>query len=133
MQSDLFPSENIQTLSSSFPKKMVLIDCETTGGKPSQHRVIEIGLLLIDDGQITDRWQTFLDPERELPPFITKLTGISPPMLVGQPHFADVAETLREKLKDRIFVAHNARLTMASSKPSLSAQASLLMPKHYAR
>lgn len=109
MQSDLFPSENIQTLSSSFPKKMVLIDCETTGGKPSQHRVIEIGLLLIDDGQITDRWQTFLDPERELPPFITKLTGISPPMLVGQPHFADVAETLREKLKDRIFVAHNAR------------------------
>ncbi len=109
MQSELFPATTIQALSPSFPKKMVLIDCETTGGKPTQHRVIEIGLLLIDDGQITERWQTFLDPERELPPFITKLTGISPPMLVGQPHFADIAQTLLDKLKDRVFVAHNAR------------------------
>jgi DNA polymerase-3 subunit epsilon len=109
MQSDLFPTTATQTLSPSFPKRMALIDCETTGGKPSQHRVIEIGLILVDDGVITDRWQTFLDPERELPPFITKLTGITPPMLVNQPRFADIAETLLEKLKDRIFVAHNAR------------------------
>ena len=109
MQSDLFPPNNVQALSSSFPNKMVLIDCETTGGKPSQHRVIEIGLLLVDDGLITERWQTFLDPERELPPFISKLTGITGPMLAGQPRFADIAQTLLEKLKDRVFVAHNAR------------------------
>jgi DNA polymerase-3 subunit epsilon len=109
MQSDLFPSGSDQALSPSFPAKLALIDCETTGGKPAQHRVVEIGLLLIDDGVITERWQTFLDPERVLPPFITKLTGITPPMLKDQPRFAEIAESLQAKLKDRIFVAHNAR------------------------
>ncbi|KZZ58336.1 DNA polymerase III subunit epsilon [Oleiphilus sp. HI0125] len=109
MQSDLFPTENVQQLSESFPKRMAIIDCETTGGKPQQHRVIEIGLLIVDDGAIVERWQSFINPQRELPPFITKLTGITPNMLVGQPQFSDIANSLYEKLKDRVFVAHNAR------------------------
>ena len=109
MQSDLFSASTKQTLSPSFPEKMVILDCETTGGKSEYHRVIEIGLLLVDDGIVTKRWQSFLDPERDLPPFITRLTGISPGMLVDQPKFADIAGELAEQLKDRVFVAHNAR------------------------
>ena len=109
MQTDLFPARENTTLSPSFPARLALIDCETTGGKSAHHRIIEIGILLIDDGMIIERWHTLIDPECLVPPFITKLTGITASMVAHQPRFSDIAEILLEKLKDRIFVAHNAR------------------------
>jgi DNA polymerase-3 subunit epsilon len=96
-------------LSDGFPDRMVLLDCETTGGNATHNRVIEIGLLIIDDGNVVKRWQSFIDPRTSLPPFIQKITGIEPGMLVGAPLFSDVAEELIELLRGRVLVAHNAR------------------------
>ncbi len=96
-------------LSSGFPEKMVLLDCETTGGKAIYHRIVEIGLLIIEDGELIEKWQSFVDPEVNLPPFIQKLTGINPGMLKGAPKFADIAQALLGKLEGRTLVAHNAR------------------------
>lgn len=96
-------------LSSGFPERMVLLDCETTGGKAIYHRVIEIGLLVIENGGLIEKWQSFIDPECSLPPFIQRLTGISPAMLQGAPVFADIAQELLGKLEGRTLVAHNAR------------------------
>ena len=98
-----------QKLSSGFPDKMVLLDCETTGGNPKRNRIIEIGLLVIEDGQLLERWQSFIDPETNLPPFIQKITGITPAMLIGAPVFSDIADRLLELLDGRTLVAHNAR------------------------
>ncbi|EAS48176.1 DNA polymerase III, epsilon subunit [marine gamma proteobacterium HTCC2207] len=98
-----------ETLSGGFPEKMVLLDLETTGGKATHHRIIEIGLLVIEQGKVLERWQSFVDPETVLPPFIQKLTGIAPSMLRGAPLFSEVAETLLTYLNDRTLVAHNAR------------------------
>ena len=100
---------DISTLSAGFPEKMVLLDLETTGGKATHHRIIEIGLLVIEHGEVIERWQSFVDPETTLPPFIQKLTGIAPSMLRGAPVFAQVAEPLLAYLNDRTLVAHNAR------------------------
>ena len=96
-------------LSSGFPSKMVLLDCETTGGNATRHRIIEIGLLLVEDGELIETWQTFVDPETALPEMIQKLTGISPAMLRGAPRFAEIADKLLTCLEDRTLVAHNAR------------------------
>ena len=96
-------------LSSGFPEAMVLLDCETTGGKAIYHRIIEIGLVVIENGELIEKWQTFIDPKVPLPPFIQRLTGISPGMVSGAPEFADIAEELLSKLKGRTLVAHNAR------------------------
>jgi DNA polymerase-3 subunit epsilon len=96
-------------LSSGFPENMVLLDCETTGGKATYHRIIEIGLLIIENGALIEKWQTFIDPKVPLPPFIQRLTGISPGMLNGAPEFSQIAEELLSKLKGRTLVAHNAR------------------------
>ena len=71
---------------------MVLLDCETTGGNPKRNRIIEIGLLVIEDGQLLERWQSFIDPQTNLPPFIQKITGITPAMLIGAPVFSDIAD-----------------------------------------
>jgi DNA polymerase-3 subunit epsilon len=96
-------------LSPGFPESMVLLDCETTGGKAVYHRIIEIGLVVIENGMLIERWQTFIDPKVPVPPFIQKLTGISPGMVDGSPEFGDIAEDLLSKLKGRTLVAHNAR------------------------
>lgn len=109
MQKELFPTAKQSRLSEGFPDKLAIIDCETTGGKSEYHRIIEIGVVLVDEGQLTKRWKSFIDPERPLPPFISTLTGITSDMLEGQPLFTDIAEELFELLSDRIFVAHNAR------------------------
>jgi DNA polymerase-3 subunit epsilon len=64
--------QQAQKLSSGFPAKMVLLDCETTGGNPKRNRIIELGLLVIEDGRLIERWQSFIDPETNLPPFHPK-------------------------------------------------------------
>ena len=96
-------------LSDGFPEKMVLLDCETTGGRAKYHRVIEIGLLVIENGQLVETWQSFINPETIIPRHIQKLTGISPNMVTNAPKFGEICEILHEKLKGRTLVAHNAR------------------------
>ena len=96
-------------LSDGFPEKMVLLDCETTGGRAKYHRIIEIGLLIIENGRLVETWQSFINPETIIPQHIQKLTGISPKMVVNAPKFGEISEILYENLKDRTLVAHNAR------------------------
>jgi len=96
-------------ISSGFPDKMVILDCETTGGRATYHRIIEIGLLVVEGGELIETWQSFVNPETTLPPFIQKLTGIQPSMIAGAPVFSDIAQILLDKLQGRTLVAHNAR------------------------
>ena len=100
---------NNPELSDGFPDKMVILDCETTGGRAKYHRIIEIGLLVIESGRLIERWQTFINPETPLPSFIQKLTGITPKILNNAPIFSEVADILHKKLDGRTLVAHNAR------------------------
>lgn len=85
----------------------VVVDVETTGGRPGLHRMTEIGAVKIQNGQIIDEFQTLLNPERSIPPFITKLTGISNEMVTKAPFFADIAESFSNFMGDAIFAAHN--------------------------
>ena len=109
MQLNLLDRPTSAKLSSGFPDAMVLLDCETTGGKAIYHRIIEIGLIVIEGGELIETWQTFIDPKVTLPPFIQRLTGITPGMIKGAPVFLDIAEELLSKLNGRTLVAHNAR------------------------
>ena len=81
------PSITPEQVSAGFPSKMVILDVETTGGKATYHRIIEIGLLIVEDGKLIERWQSFINPETSLPPFIQKLTGIQPYMIDDAPIF----------------------------------------------
>jgi DNA polymerase-3 subunit epsilon len=85
----------------------VVVDVETTGGRGEQHRVTEIGAVRVVNGEVVGRFQTLLNPQRSIPPGITRLTGISPAMVAEAPLFGDVADELAAFLDDAIFVAHN--------------------------
>ena len=108
------------SLSAGFPDKMVILDCETTGGRAKYHRIIEIGLLVIEDGRLIETWQSFINPETIVPNFIQKLTGIKPNMLNNAPKFSEIADKLHELLENRTLVAHNARFDYSFLKSEFS-------------
>ena len=85
----------------------VVVDVETTGGRGKNHRVTEIGAVKVQNGRIVDRLQTLLNPQRTIPPSITRVTGISSTMVADAPYFIDIADDLEAFMGDAIFVAHN--------------------------
>ncbi len=108
-QSSWLTADKQPNLSPGFPESMVFLDVETTGGKATYHRIIEIGLWVVEQGQLVGSWQTFINPERSLPPKITELTGITHHDLTDAPTFAEIADELWQWLQDRVLVAHYAR------------------------
>lgn len=89
--------------------KFAVVDLETTGGKPDTGRIMEIGIVLLDDLEVVKTYQALIDPGMPIQPFVQNLTGITDAMVQGKPQFSSVAEEVAELLKDRIFVAHNVQ------------------------
>jgi len=90
-------------------QKYAVIDIETTGGLFKRDKITEIGIVTVQNGEIIDEWQTLVHPERSIPDFITRITGITDQMVADAPKFYEVAKELVERTKDTVFVAHNVR------------------------
>ena len=88
---------------------LVFVDIETTGVSYQRHRVIEVAVIRVENGAVIDSFSSLVDPESPLPPFITRLTGITEADLAGAPSFYDNAEELRVIMDGAVFVAHNVR------------------------
>jgi DNA polymerase III subunit epsilon len=84
-----------------------IVDIETTGGNASGSRITEIAIIIHDGEKIIDRWETLVNPEKDIPLPIFALTGINNEMVRDAPVFDDIAPTVFEMLSDRIFVAHS--------------------------
>ena len=69
-----------------------------------QNKIIEIGAVLMKDGQELDRFQTFADPGRKLDKKIVELTGITDEMLYGAPKIEEVLPKFLEFVGDRVLV-----------------------------
>ena len=104
----VFDSEN-QDLDSRF----VVFDIETTGFSAVNDRIIEIGAVKVDGGQIVDRYSTFVNPERPIPFEIEKLTGIHDGMVESADVIEDILPKFMEFCQDCIMVAHNAEFDMS--------------------
>ncbi len=88
-------------------QKYCVIDIETNGSKPGTSQVIEIGAVMLQNGEVIDRYETFVECAF-LPEYITKITGIEPEDLMGAPTRKEALIGLRHFMEDAIFVAHNA-------------------------
>ena len=86
----------------------VIVDVETTGGLKGNTRIIEIALYRHDGNEVIDSFQSLIQPQTWIPPFITAPTGINQSMLAEAPLFEEVADRVRAITKDAWFVAHNA-------------------------
>jgi len=83
-----------------------VIDFETNGLSP-QDRAIEVGVIVVEAGRETASFDSLLDPETPIAPFVQQLTGIRPQDLRGQPAFPQVWPLLEPLLTGRVLVAHN--------------------------
>lgn len=86
-----------------------VIDIETTGGSPRTERITEIAIYIFDGESIIREFTSLINPERNIPYFITSLTGITNEMVADAPKFYEVAKDIVEITEGMTFVAHNAR------------------------
>lgn len=90
-------------------KRYVVVDLETTGNswKDGKDKITQIAAVVVEDGEILEIFSSFVNPKREIPPFITELTGIDESLVKQAPLFQDVAPMIVELLQGAAFVAHN--------------------------
>lgn len=84
-----------------------IIDIETTGHSYKNGKITEIALYQHNGQEITDSYSTLINPEMDIPYFITDLTGIDNTMVKNAPKFYEVAKTIVQLTQGRTFVAHN--------------------------
>ena len=88
--------------------EFVVFDIETTGLSALNNRIIEIGAVLVQGGEVKDVFDTFVDPGEPIPENITALTHITNEMVAGAPGQKEAVEAFLRFAKDRILIAHNA-------------------------
>lgn len=84
-----------------------VIDVETTGLDPKTDRVIEIGIIRFEHGEVVDSYGQLISPGCSVPQEVTKITGIKDEDLKGEPLFADVAQDIWTRLQGVGIVAYN--------------------------
>lgn len=84
-----------------------ILDIETTGGQFNEEGITEIAIYKFDGREVVDQFISLVNPEKEIQPFVVKLTGINNAMLRSAPKFYEVAKRIIEITQDCILVAHN--------------------------
>jgi DNA polymerase-3 subunit epsilon len=85
-----------------------ILDIETTGGQFNEEGITEIAIYKFDGHEVVDQFISLVNPEKEIQPFVVKLTGINNAMLRSAPKFYEVAKRIIEITEDCIIVAHNS-------------------------
>lgn len=86
-----------------------ILDIESTGGKYNEEGIMEIAIHRFNGEEVVDQFISLINPEREIQPFVVKLTGINAKMLTTAPKFHEVAKRIIEITENAVLVAHNAQ------------------------
>jgi DNA polymerase-3 subunit epsilon len=87
----------------------VVVDLETTGGRPAPGAIIEIGAYRMRGRRILDSFQSLIRPRMRIPRFVIGLTSITNEMVADAPPIEDVLPAFRDFLGHAVMVAHNAQ------------------------
>ncbi|KGA99109.1 DNA polymerase III subunit epsilon [Alkalihalobacillus alcalophilus ATCC 27647 = CGMCC 1.3604] len=112
-------------------ERYVVIDLETTGHSAKLgEKIIQIGAVVIEAGQIVERFASYVNPKKEIPPFITELTGITDEHVTEAPLFSELIPFLLPMLENADFVAHNVLFDYSFLKHELEAHGYELNTNH---
>jgi len=90
----------------------VAFDIETTGLDSNLDAITEIGAVRFNERRVEDEWSTLVNPGRQIPEFITNLTGIDNAMVRGAPSFRDIAHEFEAFVGDAPVIGHNVRFDL---------------------
>jgi len=122
-------TNNTSTTDGIFDRPLVFVDIETNGLNHIRGRVIEVAAIRVEHGRITRVFNQLVDPEAELPYFITNLTGIRSEDLRGAAPFRQIASELHDILSGAVFVAHNVRFDYSFLKQEFKRINQTFLPK----
>lgn len=97
----------------SLQDAFVVFDIETTGFSPLSCKIIEIGAVRVEKGEITERFSAFVNPQVPIPFKIEQLTGINDSMVMDAPTIDEVLPQFMEFCQGAVMVAHNADFDMS--------------------
>lgn len=89
-------------------KQYIVLDIETTWLSKHKHAITEIAAIKFDWNKIIDTYQTLINPQRNIPSWITRLTGISNEMVADAPIISQILPDFLNFIQDHILVAHNS-------------------------
>ncbi|TKD52515.1 bifunctional DnaQ family exonuclease/ATP-dependent helicase [Streptococcus mitis] len=92
----------------SRTERYVVVDLEATS-TGSKAKIIQVGIVVIENGEIVDQYGTDVNPHEPLDSHIKELTGLTDQRLAVAPEFSQVAGRIFELVKDGVFVAHNVQ------------------------
>lgn len=84
-----------------------VVDLETTGGNPEKDQIFEVGMVKVENLKVTEERSFKINPGKEIPEFVQRLTGIKQSDVENAPMFSEVADEIRQFAGDTILVAHN--------------------------
>jgi DNA polymerase-3 subunit epsilon len=87
--------------------RFCVIDLETTGGNPETEKIIEVGMVKIENRKIVEERSFLVNPQKDIPDFVQKLTGIRKADVEHAPKIEEVIDEIIEFIGDAILVAHN--------------------------
>jgi DNA polymerase III subunit alpha, Gram-positive type len=108
-RAEIFTGNKDISLNGTF----VVADIETTGFSPVSEAITEIGAVRIVNGEIIEKFSTFVDPEKPIPHNITQITGITTEMVKGAPSQETAIHMFKDFAGDDCIVAHNAKFDMS--------------------
>lgn len=114
-----------------LPKKLTFVDVETTGMRVNLDRIIEIGVLRVEDNKLVETYQSLINPGFYIPPEISEMTGITSAQLENAPSFYEIKKELLKIFEDTIFVAHNVRFDYSFLKQEFKRFDISFSPKHF--
>ena len=86
---------------------LAAVDVETTGLDPGEDRIIEVGIITFEKGEIVERYQSLVNPGCSIPADSTRVTGITNDDVADAPPFAEIAQEVHSRLENRGVVAYN--------------------------
>ena len=90
-----------------FEREFVCLDLETTGLNAHADAILEVGAVKLRGGEVTERYQSFVNPGRQIPTFIQQLTSISPAQIERAPRFEQIEAQVADFIGDLPIVGHN--------------------------
>lgn len=90
-----------------FPENYVVLDIETTGLSPQVNEIIELSALKIENGSITQEFNSLVKPATKISPFISNLTGITDSLVANAPHIKDAIKDFNDFCDGQIILGHN--------------------------
>lgn len=106
-----------------------IVDIETTGGFAGRNKITEVAIYIYDGEKVVDSYTTLVNPEQQIPDYITGLTGIDQQMVDTAPTFKEVAEKIHFLLENKVFVAHNVHFDYSFIKRELETHGFRISPK----